>query len=66
MFSRKINKLSRLFSRKHLGVTCDVKLTFEEHLNNVLKKVNQTIGLLRKIQIFLIKVSINCHIERFS
>ena len=62
IFSRKIKKLphpSLVFnnnnvlqtsSQKHLGVTLDVKLTFDEHLNNVLNKVNKTIGLLRKLQ----------------
>ena len=62
IFSRKIKKLphpSLVFnnnnvlqasSQKHLGVTLDVKLTFDEHLNNVLNKVNKTIGLLCKLQ----------------
>ena len=62
IFSRKINKLphpSLVFnsnnvlqtsSQKHLGVTLDVKLTFDEHLNNVLNKVNKAIGLLCKLQ----------------
>ena len=61
IFSRKIKKLphpSLVFnnnnvlqasSQKHLGVTLDVKLTFDKHLNNVLNKVNKTIGLLRKL-----------------
>ena len=64
IFSRKIKTLphpSLVFnnivlqasSQKHLGVTLDVKLTFDEHLNNVLNKVNKTIGLLRKFQNFL-------------
>ena len=59
IFSRKTKKLplpSLVFnnnnvlqtsSQKHLGVTLDVSL---EHLNNVLNKVNKTIGLLRKLQ----------------
>ena len=33
-----------------MGITLDFKLTFEEHLLNVFKKVNKTIGLLRKLQ----------------
>ena len=61
IFSHKIKKLphpSLVFSnnnvlqtssQKHLGVTLDVKLTFDEHLNNVLNKVNKTIGLLHKL-----------------
>ena len=28
----------------------DSKLTFNEHINHILSKVNQSIGLLRKIQ----------------
>ena len=31
----------------------DTKLNFQEPLNNVLSKVNKTIGLLRKLQAFL-------------
>ena len=62
IFSRKMKKLPhpilvfnnnnvlQTSSQKHVGVTLDVKLTFEEHLNNVLNKVNKTIGLLRKLQ----------------
>ena len=42
--------VSQTNSQKHLGVTLDLKLTFEEHLQNVFKKVNRTIGLLRKLQ----------------
>ena len=62
IFSRKIKKLlhpSLVFnynnvlqtsSPKHLDVTLDVKLEFDEHLNNVPIKVNKTTGLLRKLQ----------------
>ena len=62
VFSRKTKKLSHptlVFnnnsvlqpsSQKHLGVTLDVKLTFVEHLNNVLNKVDKTIDLLHKLQ----------------
>ena len=42
--------LSQANSQKHLGVTLDFKLTFEEYLPNVFSKVNKTIGLLRKLQ----------------
>ena len=44
------NIVSQANSQKHLGITLDFKLTFEEHLLNVFKKVNKTIGLLRKLQ----------------
>ena len=44
------NIVSQANSQKHLGITLDFKLTFEEHLLNVFRKVNKTIGLLRKLQ----------------
>ena len=34
------NILSQANSQKHLGITLDFKLTFEEHFLNVFKKVN--------------------------
>ena len=57
IFSRKIKKLThssfdfshnnilQASSQKHLGIKLDVKLTFDQHLNNVLNKINQTTGL---------------------
>ena len=39
-------------SQKHLGVYLDTKLNFQEHINNVLSKVNKTAGLLSKLQAF--------------
>ena len=61
IFSRKSKRPTHLplvfnnnnFSQKHLGVILDFKLAFEDHLNNVLVKVNKAIGLLRKIGNFL-------------
>ena len=62
IFSRKIkinvhpllvfnnNIVSQANSQKHLGITLDFKLTFGEHLLNVFKKVNKTIGHLGKLQ----------------
>ena len=44
------NNVSQTYSQKHLGVILDFKLTFEEHLNNVLAKVNKAVGLLRKFR----------------
>ena len=61
IFSRKIkkaahppllfnnNNVSQVNSQKHHGVILYVKLTFEEHLENVFNKTNKTIGLLRKL-----------------
>ena len=70
IFSRKIKKtthpplvfknaiVSQTNSQKHLGVTLDLKLTFEEHLLNVFKTVNRTIGLIRKLQNVLPRISL--------
>ena len=70
VFSRKINKTTHLplvfnnaivfqtNSQKHLRVTLDLKLTFEEHLLNVFKTVNITIGLIRKLQNVLPRITI--------
>ena len=44
------NNVSQSFLRKYLGVILDFKLTFEDHLNNVLAKVNKAVGLLRKLR----------------
>lgn len=41
---------SKPLLKKHLGVTLDDKFTFDEHVKNVLNRVNQTIDLLRKLQ----------------
>ena len=40
------------FPLKIIGMYLDTKSTFQEHLNNVLRKVNKTIGLLHN-QAFL-------------
>ena len=37
-------------SQKHLGTILDTKLNFQEHVKNILNKVNKTIGLLRNLQ----------------
>ena len=47
------NNVLHASSQKHLGVTLDVKLTFCEHLNNIINKVSKAIGLLRKLQSLL-------------
>ena len=44
------NNVSQTFSQKHLGFILDFKLTYEEHLNNVLTKVNKAVDLLRKFR----------------
>ena len=67
IFSRKIKKLLhpslvlnnnivlQASSQKHLGVTLVIKSTLDAQLNNVLNKVNKTIGLLHKLQNLLSK-----------
>ena len=50
IFSRKIKNHSsssgfQQCSQKHLGVTLVLKLTFEEHLGNLFKKVSRTRAL---------------------
>ena len=44
------SNISRGYSRKHLGFISDFKSTFKEHLNNLLNKINKTIGILRKLR----------------
>ena len=44
------NNVSQTSSQKHLGLTLDNRLTFDEHLINVSNKISKTIGLLRKLQ----------------
>ena len=44
------NNVSQTFSQKRLGFILNFKLTFEEHLNNVLAKVNKAVGLLCKLR----------------
>ena len=37
-------------SQKHLGIILDKKLNFEEPVNKVTRKINKTIGVIRKLQ----------------
>ena len=50
--------MSQSNSQKHSGVTLDLKLTFEERILNALKKINRTIGLLRKLQSVLPRITL--------
>ena len=47
------NSVKQVPSQKHIGIYLDTKLNFQEHLNNVLSKVNKTTGLLSLLQAFL-------------
>ena len=44
------NNVSHASSEKHLRLTLDNRLTFDEHLTIVSNKISKTIGLLRKLQ----------------
>ena len=46
----KNNNVSQASSQKHLGLTLNNRLTFDEHLTSVSNKISKTIGLLRKLQ----------------
>ena len=43
------NFFQQVLSPKHFGMHFDTKLNFQEHLNNVLSKVNKTIAMLRNL-----------------
>ena len=43
------NNASQASSQKHLGLTLDNRLTFDEHLANESNKISKIIGLLRKL-----------------
>ena len=45
-------------SEKNLGMHLDTKLDFQEHLDNLMSKVDKTIGLLRKLQAVLLRTSL--------
>ena len=71
IFSRKIQKtcypsiyfnnksVKQVPSQKHLGMILNTKLNFQEHLKNILFKVNKTIGLLQKLQNILPRGPLN-------
>ena len=70
LFSRKVkvtahpqlvsnnNPVHETATQKHLGMFLDFKLNFQEHFQNMLNKVNKTIGLLRKLQNNLPRLSL--------
>ena len=45
-----MSNVSQASSQKHLGLTLDNRLTFDEHLKNVSNEISKTIGFLRKLQ----------------
>ena len=52
------NPVHETATQKHLGMFLDFKLNFQEHFENMLNKVNKTIGLLRKLQNTLVRQSL--------
>ena len=50
--------VKQVLSQKHLGLILDNKLNFQEHLKNILNKVDKTIGLLQKLQNILPRESL--------
>ena len=52
------NPIESVSSQKHLGMVLDTKLNFQEHIKNMLTKLNRTIGLLRKLQNILPRESL--------
>ena len=46
------NPLSLYPAQKHLGLVLDSELMFNEHTKHILPKVNKSLGLLRKLQLF--------------
>ena len=51
------NLVQQVHSQKHLGMHLDVKLKFQEHLDNIMSKANKTIGLLHKLYSVLLHLS---------
>ena len=56
MFNKSIVNVATI--RKHLGMIFNSKLSFDEHLKSVLKKVSKTVGLLKKFQGILPRTSL--------
>ena len=59
--SQKIKKLTNW--QKHVGVTLDLKLTFEEHLLNVFEKVNRTIDLFAQTTRSIVKNNFSYYLQ---
>ena len=52
-------------SHKHLGMTLDSKLSYENVLQSVFSRANKTIGLLRKLQRTLQRKSLGTTYKSF-
>ena len=58
------NLVQQVPSQKHLRMHLDTKLNFQEHLDNVMSKVDKSIGLLRKLQSVLPRPSLASHYRK--
>ena len=47
------SKLMSVETAKYLGVTFDNRLSFEKHVNNLVKKLSKAVGILYKVKNFL-------------
>ena len=56
MFNNSIVNVTSI--HKHLVMVIDSKLSFDEHLKSMLKKISKTVGLLRKFQSILPRTSL--------
>ena len=56
MFNNSIVNVTSI--HKHLGMILDSKLSFDEHLKSVLKRISKTVGLFRKFQGILPRTSL--------
>ena len=59
------NNVSQTFHQKHLGVILDFKLTFEDHLNNILARICKAVCLLRKLRNLLRRTALITNYKSF-
>ena len=52
-------------NQKHLGLTLDSKLSFNEHINDKIHQANKGVGLLRKVQTILPRSSLLTRYKSF-
>ena len=50
-------ELTRVKSEKDIGVTVDCNLSFDEHINNITKKSNMLVGVIRRTYTYLDEAS---------
>ena len=60
------NPIKQVSIQKYLGMILNTKLNFNEHIKNILSKVNETFGLLRKLQSILPRASLLAILNRWS